>query len=174
MDNVTIRITGLEKVLSNLSAMQAGIDSNINEGLTNALQTLRDASIGVLENTGLRWPPSIADNPIRYQSTWVISCEGTRATMVVNSGHAAAVEYGTIGSSKLEGGVFRASTLTKNKHGFPVGASQGSFIGFKSTIRPQAPKSYVRSSINNPMVQYNMTRRVADNIISTLNKFSLR
>ena len=97
-------------------------------------------------------------------------------SFVVNSivVHNSAVEFGTIGSSKLEGGVFRASTLTRNKRAFAVGASQGGAVVPSATIKPQAPKSYVRSSINNPMVQYKMTEKMAENIMNTINRFSMR
>jgi len=169
---VTVRTKGLSKVIANLTKMGEIINSDAHMGLTKALEDFRDASINYL--TGLKVGPSLTHMPIRHKSSWMTAPQSiTKVRLTLLSEHGAAVEFGTLNSSKLTGGVFRASELTQNKRAFAVGASQGGAVVLSATIKPQRPKSFIRNNLTNPRVHNSMVSRMAEQIRRSIRKVTI-
>jgi len=145
-----IEISGIDKVLANLTKLEAVIKSSIKPGLESASGKLRDSAISNLANS--KWPTSVTDAPIRDKNSWITMDAGLNAIILqCQSNHALAVEKGTWGSPKLgSDGRFHASELTETGGPFPVGKSQGILVRFATSIAPQQPKNYLTGAMNNP------------------------
>lgn len=151
---LTWSIKGQEMIINKLRMMEKTIVANAQGGLKDASHTLRNSAIETLiSRMGGRWgrySPSM--DSIRDKRKWGVSkITPLKVQLTCRSGHAKAVEYGTLSSGKLRGGKFHASDVA-GVRAFPVGASQGSIVAVSSTIRPFPGKHYLLGAVINPTV----------------------
>ncbi|MBE3094891.1 MAG: hypothetical protein IMZ52_07645 [Actinobacteria bacterium] len=157
-----IEVSGIDKVLANLTKLESVIQSNIKPGLIGASDKLRDSAIGNLANS--KWPPSVDDLSIRDKTSWDTIDGGMNAIILeCQSQHALAVEKGTFASPKLGAdGRFHSAELTQTGGPFPVGKSQGILVRFATSIAPQQPKNYLTGAMNNPTTMNAMITEVGN------------
>ena len=137
------KVIGTEKIIQKMMTIMNRINSDAFDGLKDASNIFRDSAIYHLQ-------PKLSKSfdAIRDKRRWGVSkISQTQVRLTSHSSHSQAVEFGTTTSSKLRGGKFHATDLTKTGRAFPVGASQGGAVTFSATIRPIQGKHFLLKAI---------------------------
>jgi hypothetical protein len=162
MMDVTIKITGLKKTISNLTKLGNIINADAHIGLTGGLNILTDGAIQKLNGmigTG-RWGPwGKSSDSIRDKSNWkIITISPTKLNLECISNHAAVVELGTVGAAMVEGGPF------------PIGKQQGLEPIYRTRFAVQRGYHYLTSAKEDKSIQTRMVEEMAKSIINSIKK----
>ena len=159
MPRTSIRVTGVGKVIGNLTLLQSQIKSTIGTGLKNAAYALRDQSIKNLEESiNPNWGHGVeVSQSISRPELWVpTEIDWKSLTLECRSNHAAVVEFGGFHG---QGGAGTVTTLVQGGP-YEIGRSQGMAGIWATSFRIQRGYSYTTRAMNNPNTMNAMLNEV--------------